>query len=238
MPQIRAPKRLGVALDHDLTKTPAPVYLNTRLNNSRDYRANVPNAENMMLGQSFPNVYDDSRWHGNGMPGHVQFMPYVGREPLRPGAKLERDIQVSTLPREHGRPLNVTQMGRSKDSVKSCGMPSQDELRQHDEALTTMRNMRGLAREWERTENPHSHSRRQIDDNTQRQQRLGEQAEAIKGMRIAGLASINPRMGTCGSLPDLNTLRGSQGIDQWRTSTPWAISPDQPWHGGGQLHPN
>merc|ERR1712039_834249 len=112
--------------------------------------------------------------------------------------------------------------------VKFCGMPTQDELRQHDEALATMRSMRGLAREWERTENPHTHSRRQIDDNQQRQQRLTEQAEALKNMRVAGLASINPRMGTCGSLPNMETLRGSEGIHQWRTSTPWALDTSGP----------
>merc|ERR1712226_189615 len=101
----------------------------------------------MVLGQGFPNDYDDKRWSGNGMPGHVQFMTYVGREPIRPGAKLERDIQVSTMPLEQGRALNVTQMGRSKDKVLAVEMPAQHELQRHDEALATMRNMRSHARE-------------------------------------------------------------------------------------------
>lgn len=224
MPQVVPPRRLGVALDHDMTKTPAPVYIDFRRTNSREYRATKRDAENMILAQGgCNNDYDDSRWHGHGFPGHIQFIPYVGREPLRPGAKLERDIQVSSLPREHGKPLNVTQMARNRGSVLAVGIPGEEERCAHEEAISSMRSLRGHAREAERFENPHRHYRRELEHNELRHQRLTEQAAAMKGLRTAGLASINPRMGTCGSLPNLDTLRGRDGIAQWRTSTPWAI---------------
>uniref|UniRef100_A0A6U6NBY2 Uncharacterized protein n=1 Tax=Zooxanthella nutricula TaxID=1333877 RepID=A0A6U6NBY2_9DINO len=223
MPQVKASRRQGIALDYGLTQQPAPVHLKFAQCPSRDYRASIADHNNAVLSQPIlDNSLDDRHWSGKGFPGHVQFMPYFGRELMRPGVKLERDVQVSQMPRENGRPLNVTAMGKSKDSVLSCSVPSLEECRRHDEAIASMRSMRGMARQSERLDNSHSFQRREVEHHNMRQQKLAEQAQAIKGMRTAGLASINPRLGTCGSLPDLNALRGKAGVDAWRTSTPWA----------------
>ncbi|CAL1160945.1 unnamed protein product [Cladocopium goreaui] len=67
--------------------------------------------------------------------------------------------------------------------------------------------------------------RNQVELNQQRQERISDVAQAMRGLRAAGLASINPRMGTTGSLTGLTGLRGEGGNNHWRSSTPWA-------HGG------
>ncbi|CAE8675976.1 unnamed protein product [Polarella glacialis] len=120
MPQMVASRRLGVALDFDLTKTPAPVYMNMGRNMSREYRAGIADYSNMILASGKPcNDLDEKKWQGNGFAGHVQYVPYLGREPLRAGVKMERDIQVATMPRENGAPLNVTQMGARVCPIES-----------------------------------------------------------------------------------------------------------------------
>mmetsp|Transcript_16281 Transcript_16281/g.44844 ORF Transcript_16281/g.44844 Transcript_16281/m.44844 type:complete len:227 (-) Transcript_16281:63-743(-) len=226
MPQVCAPRRLGVALDFDLVRTPAPAFLDARKQVGRQYRATRQNAENMILSQGFPNDYDDERWRGHGFPGHVQFVSFVGAQPLRPGVKFERDIQMSTMPRENTRPLNVTQMGNYVERFLSAPSSEEDQRRAHGEAVASLRALRGVAEEAERRENPHSYCRREVEQSRLRQQRLEEQARALQGLRSAGLSSINPRLGTSSSLPDFKQLRGRAGNDTWRSSTPWAI--DEP----------
>merc|ERR1712039_502913 len=93
----------------------------------------------------------------------------------------------------------------------------------HDEAVATLRAKRGIALEAERYDNPHCHHRHEVHHNTMRQEAIQHQARALQNLRTAGKESINPRMGTCGSLPDLRSLRGREGNDAWRASTPWAI---------------
>jgi len=62
----------GVALDFDLTRTPAPVYLDAKKNQSRNYRANARDHSNMLLRESRPNnVLDEERWKGHGFPGYL-----------------------------------------------------------------------------------------------------------------------------------------------------------------------
>mmetsp|Transcript_85363 Transcript_85363/g.265358 ORF Transcript_85363/g.265358 Transcript_85363/m.265358 type:complete len:227 (+) Transcript_85363:75-755(+) len=223
MPQVCAARRQGVALDFDLTRQPAPVGLDFGKQVSRQFRATRPNAENMILNQPFPNHPTEELWQGHGFPGHVQFTPFVGTQLLRPGVKLERDIQIATMPRENSRPLNVTQMPEYLDRFMSSAAPSEEGRRAHQEAVASLGAMRGFAEEAHRTEDPYRHRRREADLSLGRQRRLEDHARALQGLRSAGLSSINPRMGTSGSLPDLGQLRGREGMDAWRTSTPWAV---------------
>mmetsp|Transcript_42274 Transcript_42274/g.120953 ORF Transcript_42274/g.120953 Transcript_42274/m.120953 type:complete len:231 (+) Transcript_42274:58-750(+) len=227
MPQVVSRRGPGVALDGPLTEQPVPSFCKFKQQPSREYRASIHDHNNGILGQSVvQNDNHDRHWQGNGFPGFVQFVPYIGREPLRPGVKLERDIQVSTLPNENFKALNVTQMGRSRDSVLATGIPSRDEQRAHAEAVSTLRAHRSHAREGERFDNSHAWRRDEVEHSNLRQQRIAEQQRLLPGLRSAGLGSMNPRLGTCGSLPDLGKLRGSQGIEAWRLSTPWAIGGD------------
>merc|ERR1712129_382860 len=121
---------------------------------------------------------------------------------------------------------NVTQMWRSRDCAKTCSMPVDHERRSHDEAVATLRSLRGHAREAERVENGHCHRRCELERHNLHQQHLTEQSRVLPGLRTAGLGSVNPRLGTSGSLPDLSALRGSGGMDKWRHSTPWALDGD------------
>eukprot|EP00931_Biecheleriopsis_adriatica_P114722 TRINITY_DN90635_c0_g1_i1.p1 TRINITY_DN90635_c0_g1~~TRINITY_DN90635_c0_g1_i1.p1 ORF type:complete len:237 (+),score=31.73 TRINITY_DN90635_c0_g1_i1:80-790(+) len=235
MPQACAPRRLGVALDFDLSKTPAPVYIDTKKNNSREYRAGVKDVNNMLLGESRPtNDLDPRKWQGNGFAGHFQYVPYLGREPLRAGVKLERDIQMNTCPREEGKPLNVSQMTRSAGRLNFVRDLEEQERVAHEGAMSSMRNLRSVACTLHREEDGHRHHRNQAELNQQRQDRIHQVAEDMKGLRSAGLASINPRMGTTGSLPDLTRLRGSGGNHEWRNTAPWAQGGDwaseSTWH--------
>mmetsp|Transcript_53413 Transcript_53413/g.117100 ORF Transcript_53413/g.117100 Transcript_53413/m.117100 type:complete len:229 (-) Transcript_53413:166-852(-) len=228
MPQVCATRRQGVALDFDLTKTPAPVYIDAKRNCSREHRASARSLDNILLvHRESGNDYDHQRWHGNGFPGHVQFVPYIGRDAYRPGVKLERDVQQSTMPHEMGKPLNVTQMGKSVDKIRYHTLPPEEEVNAHEEAVATMRAHRSYACEAHRVENGHSHHRSQLDLWNERQQRLEEAGRAVPNMRSAGLPGINERLGTCGSLPDLTRVRGPHGIQAWRTCTPWALHEGQ-----------
>ena len=54
-------------------------------------------------------------------PGHIQFITYFGRAPIRAGEKLGRDIQTSTFPKENSMPLNTTQMPKRAMGSLSLG---------------------------------------------------------------------------------------------------------------------
>eukprot|EP00405_Crypthecodinium_cohnii_P028360 CAMPEP_0206514230 /NCGR_PEP_ID=MMETSP0324_2-20121206/61995_1 /ASSEMBLY_ACC=CAM_ASM_000836 /TAXON_ID=2866 /ORGANISM="Crypthecodinium cohnii, Strain Seligo" /LENGTH=229 /DNA_ID=CAMNT_0054006627 /DNA_START=87 /DNA_END=776 /DNA_ORIENTATION=- len=225
MPQVVARREPGIALDLGLTKQPAPVFCDFKRYPSRDYRTGIHDHNNAILGQPvIDNALEDRHWQGNGFPGNIQFVPYLGRELLRPGVKFERDIQGPTVPKDNFKALNVTQMGRSKDAIlASASHPTLDHHRVHQEAMSTLRAQRSIARSDERTDNAHAFRRDEVEHSTLRQERLAEQAKHLQGLRCAGLASINPRLGTCGSLPDMRSLRGPEGNDAWRSCTPWAL---------------
>lgn len=213
-------------MDFGLTEQPAPVHLNLARFPSRDYRSSIRDHNSASLNEPvIDNALAEHKWQGNGFPGHVQFVTYIGRERLRPGVKLERDIQISQMPHENAKPLNVTQMGGAKGKIMSSKQPDEAERALHGSAVSTMRSMRDLACIRERLDNPHRFQQNEVEQSNLRQERLSQQAEAIQGLRTAGLASINPRMGTCGSLPNLDRLRGAGGIDTWRTCAPWALDP-------------
>jgi len=98
-----------------MTKTPTPAYVDTKRNNSREYRAVRADYSNMLLNEARPdNRLDESKWTGNAFAGHWNFVPYVGKGPIRPGVKLERDIQTYTLPKENAKLLNNSSMGRAQ----------------------------------------------------------------------------------------------------------------------------
>ncbi|CAJ1334929.1 unnamed protein product [Effrenium voratum] len=224
MPTACRPKRLGLALDFDLTQTPAPAYLNTKKNPSRNYRAEIKDYNNMLINQVRPtNDLDPRHWQGNGFAGHVQYVPFIGTSPLRAGEKLERDMQISQMPRENGKPLNVSQMTRSAGMLGFTRALEDQERIAHEAAIDVTRDIRGVANALHRAEDGHNHYRNQVELNQQRHDRITKVAQALPGMRAAGLASINPRMGTCGSLQNLTGLRGQGGNEHWRTSTPWAL---------------
>lgn len=228
MPQCSRSRRLGLALDFDLTKTPASVYLDTTKNNSREYRRDVKDHNNMLINEVRPvNDLHPKHWQGNGFAGNVQFTTYIGRDRLRPGEKLERDIQMNTMPRENAAPLNTSQMPtRATGHLQFQRDLEQREVNAHTNAMASLRDIRSVACNLHRQEDGHNHHRSQVELNRQRQERINGVAEALSGLRPAGLAGINPRLGTSGSLPNLAGLQGSGGIDQWRTSTPWAQGGD------------
>lgn len=224
MPQVSAPRRLGVALDHDLARSPAPAHVKFEGQTSRQHRATRRSAENMILGQGQPSSPSEEFWRGHGFAGNIQFAPFVGKQKLRPGVKLERDIQLSTMPRENARPMNTTQMPRHiVEGFLTAGSPSVDAQQEHEGATACLRCLRDVASETERRENPHRHARRELELSQARQAHLEEQARAMQNLRSAGLSSINPRLGASTSLPDFSQLSGREGIDTWRRSTPWAI---------------
>merc|ERR1719217_1064443 len=101
--------------------------------------------------------------------------------------------------------------------------PTADEHSAHERALSCTRALRGVACADEFRTNHHAHFGDHRKESESRQQRIDELAKSLPGMRSAGLASLNPRMGTCGSLPDMGRLRGNEGIENWRISTPWAL---------------
>jgi len=228
MPQVVAKRGQGCALDFSLTETPAPTYLNLTQNNSREYRGGVRDYNNMLLRESRPNnVLDDSKFKGNGFPGYFQYIPYFGREPMRPGPKLERDIQVSTAPFVNSRALNTTMMGpEAAILAKFARAPTEDEHAAHGLAMSHTRSLREVAPTMTKTDRDFAHFGKPRQESEQRQQRINELAKVLPGMRNAGLASINPRMGTCGSLPDMTRLRGKDGAAAWQTCVPWALNGD------------
>lgn len=242
MPQIVAPKRSGIALDFDLTKTPVNVYLDTRRNNSRAYRGGISDHNNMLLNERRQdnNVNNHNRWKGNGFKGNLQYVTYFGTNEIRPGVKLERDIQINTFPLENSRPLNTTQMGHAADVI-TIRAPDEavpeEELRAHADAMRTIRETRKNAEYHEKWDTPHSYFYKPLEENTKRMQRIEELKQGIPGLRTAGLASINPKMGTSGSLPNIHGLQGTASNDAFRVSTPWAIDHSRtgyahPWPNG------
>eukprot|EP00434_Breviolum_minutum_P003893 symbB.v1.2.003421.t1/scaffold183.1/size281544/5 len=219
--------RVGLALDFDLTKTPAPAYLDTRRNLSRDYRAGIKDYNNMLINQvRLTNDLDPRRWEGNGFAGHVQYVPYIGTDLLRPGEKMERDMQISTMPRENGKPLNVSQMTRSAGMLGFTRAPEEKERQAHATAIQATQNLREVASTLQRQEDGFNYYGNQAELNQQRQERITDVAQAMQGLRAAGLASINPRMGTIGTFTGLTGLRGEGGNHHWRQSTPWAYGGD------------
>merc|ERR1712070_940154 len=102
-------------------------------------------------------------------------------------------------------------------------MPSQEELQRQSKAMDSIKTLRRYAEGHEKAEFPHFHARNELHLSMQRQARMMEQKESVQQLRPAGMASINPRMGTCGSLPDLRELSGKRGLNHWRTATPWSL---------------
>merc|ERR1711957_135007 len=112
------------------------------------HRAVVKDGLNMYLGEKRPeNTLDDSKWHGNGMPGIFQFMSYIGRQPIRPGVKMQTDMACSTAPGENSRAFNVTQMTGSIDKFKSEEARGVENLgvEAHQAAVATLRSLQSHA---------------------------------------------------------------------------------------------
>eukprot|EP00434_Breviolum_minutum_P003894 symbB.v1.2.003421.t2/scaffold183.1/size281544/5 len=156
----------------------------------------------------------------------VQYVPYIGTDLLRPGEKMERDMQISTMPRENGKPLNVSQMTRSAGMLGFTRAPEEKERQAHATAIQATQNLREVASTLQRQEDGFNYYGNQAELNQQRQERITDVAQAMQGLRAAGLASINPRMGTIGTFTGLTGLRGEGGNHHWRQSTPWAYGGD------------
>ncbi|CAE7645593.1 unnamed protein product, partial [Symbiodinium sp. CCMP2456] len=58
--------------------------------------------------------------------------------------------------------------------------------------MAANREIRAVACTLHREEDGHNHYRNQVELNQQRQDRIRKVAEALPGMRAAGVASINP----------------------------------------------
>lgn len=228
MPQVVATRRTGHTLDFDLTRSPSPVNLNFKLDVSRERRATRTDQfnESLTKGALPANNMEPHHWQGHGRPGHIQYISGGGRHALRGGEKLQRDMLAATLPFENAKPLNDTQMGGHGvgHGFLETAMPGPRALQAHEASMHSIRTFRAQALHAERNENGHCHRRNDLEDALARQRRLEEQVACVPGVRTAGLASINPRMGTCGSLPDIRKFSGADALDAFRQSTPWAIA--------------
>eukprot|EP00391_Amoebophrya_sp_Ameob2_P004491 CAMPEP_0179009020 /NCGR_PEP_ID=MMETSP0795-20121207/16048_1 /TAXON_ID=88552 /ORGANISM="Amoebophrya sp., Strain Ameob2" /LENGTH=225 /DNA_ID=CAMNT_0020704187 /DNA_START=106 /DNA_END=783 /DNA_ORIENTATION=+ len=201
---------------------PGPVFLDMKREYGRDKRGTVRDYNNMLLNQPvIDNELRPDRWHGHGFQGHVQYIPYVGRDEIRPGEKLVRDIQVPTFPKEMVRPLNRTQMARATIQIRDFA--SEKNNPGHDAYMATMRENQKLATAREFSDNPYIYST-DIKKRTQEGHDLNARLTShMKDLRPAGLASINPTLGTSGMTENLVGNAGPSAFDKWRVSAPWAF---------------
>lgn len=230
MPQVVAPRRPGIAMDFDFVTCPTPValYLGNKCP-SRDYRANLKDHNSMLLNGTAPknDVNDTSKWKGNGFQGHVQYVTYFGKAPMRP-CHLDTDVQMNTFPKENAAALNTSQM-RNPEAMKTrtdVGPPTAEELRTegiHRESLRFQKQLNGHTLEHDFRDNPHRFYYKPLHEYQERQNRLDKLTGLMQSTRAAGLASINPTMGTSGSLPNLKGLQTQEFFDSWKTSSPWAV---------------
>ncbi|CAD7976372.1 unnamed protein product [Amoebophrya sp. A25] len=180
----------------------APVFLDMKREYTRDGRSNAKDYYNMLLEQPvIDNELRPERWQKNGFQGHVQYIPYVGRSEIRPGEKLVRDIQVPTFPKEMSRPLNRTQMARATVQIRDFA--SEKNNTGHEEYMATMKGNQKEATKREFSENPYVYSV-DIRQRTKEYDNLDSTLRArMSDVRPAGLASINPTLGTVGVTANL-----------------------------------
>lgn len=231
MPQVAASQRTGLAVDGDMTRSPAAVNLNFKGVTSRAYCSTRNDHFNQSMTQAaLPvNNLDERCWQGNRLPGLIQYVTGPSRNEVRCGEKGSRDLMAPTLPFENARPLNTSQMwGHGVgNGLAEATMPGPEAMQAHDAAMASLAAFRGHASAAQRSENGHRFHRNERETALVRQRRIEDQAVVLKGLRGAGLASVNPRMGTCGSLPDLRPLSGAEAMDAWRESVPFAIGGDE-----------
>ncbi|CAD7953145.1 unnamed protein product [Amoebophrya sp. A120] len=205
---------------------PAPVFLDMHREYSREKRTDAKDYYNMLIQQPvIDNELRSERWQGHGFQGHVQYIPYVGRDEIRPGEKLVRDIQVPTFPKEMSRPLNRTQMARATIQIRDFA--SEKNNPGHDEYMRVMRENQKTATAREFSENPYIYGH-DIGRRTRESEELTSKLKARMGdVRPAGLASINPTLGTIGMTPNLVGNEGPSAFDTWRTTAPYAYNTDR-----------
>jgi len=231
MPQVKANLTMtpGIAVDLSFTERAKPVFMDLKKTYPRERRENDHTAMNMILNETrMDNRLEENahRWFNNGFQGNVQYVAYFGRAPIRPGEKLIRDVQTPMFPKEDGRPLNTSQMGRSGDKVKQRDLGGGTSTA-HLESLDRLKQYRRTAR-WHEKNDDAFHYKMSLPDPV---------PPNLEGMESAGLASINPSLGTCGSLPNLSdertTLAGSAFLNKWRRCTPFAYEESRnklwPW---------
>eukprot|EP00392_Amoebophrya_sp_AT5.2_P002755 g2760.t1 len=79
---------------------PAPVFLDMMREYPREKRGTVRDYSNMLLNQPvIDNGLRPERWKGHGFEGHVQYIPCVGLNEIRPG---EEDLFSPDLPEGNG----------------------------------------------------------------------------------------------------------------------------------------
>mmetsp|Transcript_48309 Transcript_48309/g.105157 ORF Transcript_48309/g.105157 Transcript_48309/m.105157 type:complete len:225 (+) Transcript_48309:64-738(+) len=218
------PRRLGVAIDFELTRHPKPVFLDQDRNLSRAYRASRPDTVTAVLQQPvIDNRLDPKKWQGNGFQGHVQYVPYFGKNDIRP-PHYHKDLQFPTFPKENSRALNSSQM--PGDMVQRRQEPTDQEMAMHDDAMKLTRTVNSYSELHHHHSNPHQYFG-VLDSLKKRDEQLAEITQRTKSVRAAGLAAINPAMGTSGSLPNLHGKTGKQMLNQWRSCSPWALHHDE-----------
>jgi len=218
----------GNARDFDLTKMPSAVFLNTKKYPSVGYRANIADMNNAILNEvRMDNSLDESRWRNNGFQGHVQYVTYFGKKPIYPKT-VNRDLQMDTFPMEMSRALNTSQVGvHGKTAIKARPTAEEEDRLREGQArarasmLTVTHSMQNLNKT-----QPHHTFSHTVPNVEHRDAVMGTALpEAYKNLRPAGLSSINPSMGTAGSLPDLSRFEaGTARLDAWRKVTPWAYA--------------
>lgn len=120
---------------------------------SRESRTQAADYNNMLLNQPvIHNKLDAAKWAGNGFQGHIQYVPYFGICDLRPGEKLQRDIQMSTMPREMSRELNRSQMARA-----NIIMGDMEKTKGHVECTEMMQELNSRASARQYAEDPYKY---------------------------------------------------------------------------------
>jgi len=210
-------KRVDTDIDASFFSRPKPVFLNQDRVYGRERRANDRTASNMILADSeriVNNKVDKNahKWENNGFQGHVQFVGYFGRERIRPGIKMERDMQMRTFPMEMAKPLNTSQMLNPDTIGTECkGAPLDP---RHGDALDTLKKSRSAAT-FKEIKGNHFHFDYPV---------LGETGDVDIGhMRAAGRASIMPSLGTAGKQKIFKHLSGKESLNVWRENTPFAV---------------
>ncbi|CAD7976783.1 unnamed protein product [Amoebophrya sp. A25] len=123
------------------------------------------------------------------------------------------------------RPLNRTQMARATVQIRDFA--SEKNNTGHEEYMATMKGNQKEATKREFSENPYVYSV-DIRQRTKEYDNLDSTLRArMSDVRPAGLASINPTLGTVGVTANLVGNAGPEAFDKWRKTTPWASNPNR-----------
>lgn len=224
MPQVAGyagSTRTGIATDPSYIIKPVGVHLDWKKGISREHRHHVQSLDNGLLQETRwnNNVWDNSKWKGNGFVGHVAYVPNsLRKSEIRP-THLDADLQFPTFPKECSRPLNTSQMGPDKIPLDASTSGTAENVKKHRDIIQSHRHHWAQACLHEKNAAHFNYFDWQAES-LKNKERLKQEWHNVKNIRAAGMGSINPAIGTAGQLPDLTNIRGKEGLDSWRTISP------------------